>query len=88
MDSSLPELDGVLATREIIASCPGTAVLMCSMHSEDTWVRRAIETGAHGYVSKNALDCDLSSVILRAASRRLFCTFPSRMNKSLSGSTD
>jgi DNA-binding NarL/FixJ family response regulator len=67
MDSQLPELTGVAATRIILRSHPETAILMLSMHSEDTLVRQALDAGARGYVLKNANDLDLASAIKNVA---------------------
>ena len=50
MDCALPGMNGLDATRQIIEDSPQTAVLMLSMHAENTWVRQAIEAGAKGYV--------------------------------------
>jgi DNA-binding NarL/FixJ family response regulator len=38
---------------------------MLSMHTEDTWVRQALDAGARGYVLKNAMDLELGSAIRR-----------------------
>jgi len=65
MDCALPEINGLQATRKILEFAPQTQVLMLSMHSEDTWVRQALEAGARGYVLKNALDLELGSAIRR-----------------------
>jgi DNA-binding NarL/FixJ family response regulator len=67
MDCQLPELTGVAATRIILHSHPETAILMLSMHSEDTLVRQALDAGARGYVLKNANDLDLASAIKNVA---------------------
>jgi len=67
MDCALPRMNGLEATRQITESCPGTAVLMLSMHSESTWVRQAIDAGAKGYVLKNALDLELGAAIRKIA---------------------
>jgi DNA-binding NarL/FixJ family response regulator len=67
MDCALPGMNGLQATRQIIESSPATAVLMLSMHSENTWVRQAIEAGAKGYVLKDAMDLELSSAIRKVA---------------------
>jgi len=67
MDCQLPEMTGLEATRKILRSRPGTAILMLSMHSEDTLVRQALEAGARGYVLKNAMDLDLASAIKNVA---------------------
>jgi DNA-binding NarL/FixJ family response regulator len=63
MDCQLPEMSGLEATRKILQSQPETAILMLSMHSEDTLVRQALEAGARGYVLKNAMDLDLANAI-------------------------
>jgi DNA-binding NarL/FixJ family response regulator len=67
MDFAMPRMNGLLATREIVKACPDTTILMLSMHSEDTWVRQAVEAGARGYVLKNAMDLDLGAAIKRVA---------------------
>jgi DNA-binding NarL/FixJ family response regulator len=65
MDCALPGINGLQATRKILQSLPETLVLMLSMHTEETWVRQAIDAGARGYVLKNAMDLELSSAIRR-----------------------
>ena len=65
MDCALPEINGLQATRKILAFAPVTLVLMLSMHTEDTWVRQAMDAGARGYVLKNAMDLELGTAIRR-----------------------
>lgn len=65
MDCALPRVNGIAATRRIVESCPGIHVLMLSMHAEDTWVRQALDAGAHGYMLKSADDLDLGTAIRR-----------------------
>jgi DNA-binding NarL/FixJ family response regulator len=65
MDCALPGINGLQATRKILQMLPNTLVLMLSMHTEETWVRQAIDAGARGYVLKNAMDLELSSAIRR-----------------------
>src|SRR2546427_73682 len=65
MDCALPGTSGLLATRRILEISPEVAVLMLSMHSEDTWVRQALEAGARGYILKNAVDLELATAIKR-----------------------
>ena len=67
MDCQLPEMNGLEATRKILAAQPETAILMLSMHSEDTLVRQALEAGARGYVLKNAMDLELARAIKEVA---------------------
>jgi DNA-binding NarL/FixJ family response regulator len=67
MDCALSGTNGMDATRVIRQESPEIAVLMLSMHSEDTWVRRALEAGANGYILKSAVDLDLSAAVKRVA---------------------
>ena len=66
MDCALPGENGITAARNILQFLPETAVLMLSMHSEETLVRQALEAGARGYVLKNAGDLDLAAAIRKA----------------------
>jgi DNA-binding NarL/FixJ family response regulator len=65
MDCALPGINGLQATRKILEDAPETLVLMLTMHTEETWVRQAIDAGARGYVLKNAMDLELGSAIRR-----------------------
>ena len=67
MDCALPGMNGLEATRGILEALPETSVLMLSMHTENTWVRQAIDAGAKGYVLKNALDLELGAAIRKVA---------------------
>jgi DNA-binding NarL/FixJ family response regulator len=67
MDCALPGTNGLDATRRILAELPETAVLMLSMHSENTWVRQAIDAGAKGYILKNAMNLELGPAVRRVA---------------------
>ncbi len=65
MDCALPGISGLQATRKILQTEPAILVLMLSMHTEDTWVRQALDAGARGYVLKNAMDLELGQAIRR-----------------------
>jgi DNA-binding NarL/FixJ family response regulator len=65
MDCALHGESGINVTRTIMGSLPETAVLMLSMHSEETLVRQSFEAGARGYILKNASDLDLAAAIRR-----------------------
>src|SRR5579859_782350 len=67
MDSALPHISGLDATRQILAARPASLILMLSMHSEDTLVRQALDAGARGYILKNAVDLELANAIKRVA---------------------
>jgi len=63
MDSAMPGMSGIAATRAIVEGDSGAMVLMLSMHSEETLVRQALAAGAKGYVLKSALDLDLAAAV-------------------------
>jgi len=67
MDAAMPGTGGLSATESIRASTPTTAILMLSMHSEQTLVRQAMAAGASGYILKNVVDLDLAAAIKRVA---------------------
>jgi DNA-binding NarL/FixJ family response regulator len=67
MDCAMPGVNGLAATRRILADVPHTAVVMLSMHAEETFVRQALDAGARGYLLKNALDLDLAAAVKAAA---------------------
>ena len=72
MDLSMPELDGVQATKEIVKHLPGTQVLILSMHSDDNYVRNALDAGAKGYLLKSGIDVDLVGAIKTVAEGKRF----------------
>jgi DNA-binding NarL/FixJ family response regulator len=72
MDCALPGMSGLAATRKILegsarngAAAP--ALLMLSMHSEETLVQQALAAGARGYILKSAMDLDLAAAVRKAA---------------------
>ena len=65
MDVRMPEMDGLEATRAIKQECPGTGVLMVTMHENRDYMLEATKAGAAGYVLKDALRNELISAIRR-----------------------
>ena len=54
MDISMPELNGLEATRRVLKLKPPPRVLIVSMHADKQYVRRALQAGASGYLLKSA----------------------------------
>ena len=52
MDFAMPELNGMEATRQILAAVPSTEVLILSMHDSEKLVHELLAVGARGYLLK------------------------------------
>jgi len=63
MDIAMSDLNGVEATRQIRARCPTTQVVILSMHSNEEYIRRALQAGALGYVLKESAGLEVVSAI-------------------------
>ena len=53
MDVTMPEMNGLIACNLIRKRCPGTRVLILSMHLKETYILEALKGGASGYVLKD-----------------------------------
>jgi DNA-binding NarL/FixJ family response regulator len=60
MDISMPDLNGIEATRQIMAESPGMKVIALSMHSDSLFVLNMFKAGASGYLLK---DCALEELV-------------------------
>jgi len=67
MDVSMPELNGIEATRRLAASSPRTRVLALSMHKDSVYVREILRAGARGYLLKDSIDSELVSAVRAVA---------------------
>ena len=63
----MPGTSGWWRRGSILERAPEIAILMLSMHTEETLVRQALDAGARGYILKNALDLDLAAAVKRVA---------------------
>ena len=63
MDITMPNLNGVEATRLIKAASPNTKVVILSMHDCEAYLRRVLEAGAVGYLLKDATAKELIMAI-------------------------
>lgn len=63
IDVTMPELNGIEATRRIAEVSPRTRVLALSMHKDAVYVREILRAGARGYLLKDSMACDLLGAI-------------------------
>src|ERR1700704_4002044 len=74
VDISMPDLDGLQATRQIRETTPNTEVVVLTMHESDQMVRRVLEAGARGYVLKSDLAAHLVNAVEDVSAGKLFLT--------------
>ena len=67
MDVSMPDLNGIEATTQIIESLPATRVIALSMHSDKRFVMGMLRAGASGYLLKDCASQELATAIYQVA---------------------
>ena len=74
MDLSLPELNGLDATRQILKDAPDTEVLVLTMHHSEECARDVLQAGARGYVLKADADENLIAAVDSLRQHKPFLT--------------
>jgi len=77
MDISMPVLNGLDATQEILSTHPQTKILLLSANSEDAYIDKAILIGAAGYLSKDSSAHNLARAIQEVHQGKMFFGFSS-----------
>lgn len=67
MDVTMPELNGIEATRRISKASPKTRILALSMHKDAVYVREILRAGAKGYLLKDSDEKDLLTAVRAVA---------------------
>jgi two-component system response regulator NreC len=67
MDVTMPELNGIEATRRLTGVSPRARVLALSMHKDSVYVREILRAGARGYLLKDSVDTDLIAAVRAVA---------------------
>lgn len=63
MDLAMPTLNGIEAGRQIHQKYPSICIVVLSMHSDESYVLRALRAGARGYLLKDSADADLINAV-------------------------
>jgi len=74
MDISLPDLNGLEATRQIVQDSPQTEVLVLTMHHSEELAREVLKAGARGYVLKSDADESLITAVDALRQHKPFLT--------------
>ncbi len=68
LDISMPKMDGIQALDAIKAVCPGVAVLVLTMHEDRELIKRVLDAGGAGYLTKDVLGEQVIQAVNAAAS--------------------
>lgn len=63
LDIAMPNLNGIEACRQIVSATPRTSIVVLSMHSDESYVMRALKVGARAYILKDSAEDDLIRAI-------------------------
>ncbi len=72
MDLSMPDSNGLEATRRIVALGLDTKVLVLTVHAEEEYLVPVVDAGASGYLTKTSADTDLTEAIKVVARGQVF----------------
>ena len=72
MDVAMPIMNGIEAAARIAAAQPKAAVVILSMHSDESYILRALKAGARGYLLKDSAENDLIQAVRAVASGKAF----------------
>lgn len=74
MDVSMPDVNGLEATRQILAAAPRSQILVLTMHDAPEIIERMVASGARGYVLKSDAERDLTDAVRAVYHRKPFFT--------------
>ncbi|MFZ0734002.1 MAG: response regulator transcription factor [Candidatus Sulfotelmatobacter sp.] len=74
LDIGMPNLNGLEATRQILASTPEMPILILTMHDSDNVVREVLRAGARGFLLKSDAGRDLVAAVEALQRQRTFFT--------------
>jgi two-component system, NarL family, response regulator NreC len=72
MDITMPNLNGIEASAQLLKRQPRTAVIILSMHSDETYITRTLTAGAKGYLLKDTAEVDLQRAVQAVAQGKTF----------------
>ncbi len=82
LDYSLPDLDGLETTRQILAVCSGARVIVLTMHASEEYATRVLGAGAAGFVVKSAAGEELVEAVRKVVAAGVYVS-PSMVDKVL-----
>lgn len=74
MDLAMPNMNGMEATRRILAASPRVGVVILSMHQDESYVLGSLKAGAKGYLLKDSIRSEVVQAIRAVSQGRSFLT--------------
>ena len=74
LDIGMPNLNGLEAARQILATSPNAAILILTMHDSDNVIREVLRAGARGFLLKSDAGRDLVAAVEALESQKTFFT--------------
>ncbi|HUA58708.1 MAG TPA: response regulator transcription factor [Verrucomicrobiae bacterium] len=74
MDIAMPNMNGMEATRRVLAANPRCGVVILSMHQDESYVLGSLKAGAKGYLLKDSLRTEVVDAIRAVSHGRSFLT--------------
>lgn len=84
LDLMIPRLHGLEVTRQVRKDCPGTRVIILSMHADEPYVMEALRNGASGYVLKDSTGGDLVKAVREVMAGKRYLS-PVLAERAISG---
>lgn len=72
MDINLPDINGILLCQKVRHKCPSVKIIALSVHNERTVIMGILQSGARGYVLKNAIGEDIISALHAAMDGQIY----------------
>jgi DNA-binding NarL/FixJ family response regulator len=72
MDIAMPNLNGIDAAAQIVKRDPSAGIIMLSVHSDESYLLRALSAGAKGYLLKDSAELDVVRAVQSVAQGRPF----------------
>ncbi|MHB8134721.1 MAG: response regulator transcription factor [Anaerolineaceae bacterium] len=76
MDISMPGLNGILATQQILDNLPGTHVIILSMLGENEYLFQALKAGAQGYLLKESAGREVLEAVFAVQAGKIYLSQP------------
>jgi DNA-binding NarL/FixJ family response regulator len=74
LDLSMPDMNGLEATRRIVEESPSTEILVLTMHHSEQLAREVLQAGARGYLLKSDADQNLIAAVESLSQHKPFLT--------------